>query len=172
MISDCIELVILADGEVQTELADGTVLLNEGTRFGIRLINYGQQRALAQVMIGDENVGAPGGYILFAMSPTDIFRPVAKDVAFVFSGTAVVNVRVYKEAASSYYCMPGMPLPVVGPPMGGAIYLDDDGIQPVETCYGDVDGPNETGQKSVPVVINVAGLPINLRVVLRRLPSK
>lgn len=74
---------VLVDGKPQRELGDGTVLLDFGTEYTIRLRNKNPRRAVAHILIDGEDVSG-GGYVIPASDYVDIKRHYDKPVGFKF----------------------------------------------------------------------------------------
>jgi hypothetical protein len=76
---------ILVNGQIQKELADGTVPIRFGTQYSIRFRNKHNRRAVVKFTIDGEDVSGSGsGYVINANSAIDIHRYADKDVSFKF----------------------------------------------------------------------------------------
>ena len=76
-------MCVLVNGQVQKELADGTVILPFNTTYSLRFRNKNNRRAVVKFAIDGENVSG-GGYVIPASSFIDIHRHSNKDATFVF----------------------------------------------------------------------------------------
>jgi hypothetical protein len=76
-------VAVLVNGQVQKELADGTVQIPFNSEYVLRFRNKNDRRAVVKFTIDGENVSG-SGYVIEANSYTDIRRHSDKDVAFKF----------------------------------------------------------------------------------------
>ncbi len=74
---------VLHNGQVQKELANGTVAIPFGSQYELRFRNKHNRRAVVKFFIDGENVSG-NGYIIDAHSHIDIKRHRDKDAAFKF----------------------------------------------------------------------------------------
>ena len=76
-------LCILINGQVQKELANGTVKIPFGSEYAIRARNKNPSRAVVKIFVDGENVSG-NGYVVPANDHIDIERHHDKDRAFKF----------------------------------------------------------------------------------------
>jgi hypothetical protein len=74
---------VLVNGQVQQELANGTVKIPFGAEYVLRFRNKNNRRAVVKFFIDGENVSG-NGYIINANDHADIKRHSTKDCAFKF----------------------------------------------------------------------------------------
>ena len=76
-------MCIIVDGEIQKELANGTVFIPFGNEYSIRFRNKNERKAVVKFKIDGENASGDG-YIIDPYSHIDIKRYAHKDCAFKF----------------------------------------------------------------------------------------
>lgn len=72
-------VTILHCGHVQRETGDRTVVMPDGTEYGVRLRNKHDRRAVGELLIDGESQGS---FVVPARSYVDIYRSAEKDRAF------------------------------------------------------------------------------------------
>ena len=85
-------VTIIKDGHIMKELANGSVPIEFGSEYKIRLRNKHNRRAVCNLSIDGENVSG-GGFIIPANSFIDIERPV--DVAKKFKFVSLESEEAY-----------------------------------------------------------------------------